>query len=300
MNPRRRRRLRSLYLWHRHLGLAAALLVLVLAISGVLLNHGHALGLDRRPVASAWLLDWYGIPAPRPGPAFALAQGHALQLGETLYLDTRPLPGRHGPLRGALSLPRFTVLATDRALLLLEPDGALVERLEGPALPPGEILRLGLDAQGAVVLETRRGRYAADADFIAWRPVRAAARWSRPLDVPPPTARRLALEARGRALSQERVLLDLHSGRILGPWGPYLMDAAAVLLVLLALSGPLLWLKARLKQRAHRRAARQHPRRHPRAAQGAPREEEQGPGEGRGDAAAARPVELPERAGARR
>jgi uncharacterized iron-regulated membrane protein len=33
------------------------------------------------------------------------------------------------------------------------------------------------------------------------------------------------------------VLLDLHSGRLLGQAGPYLMDAAAVLLGLLAASG---------------------------------------------------------------
>lgn len=48
---------------------------------------------------------------------------------------------------------------------------------------------------------------------------------------------------RGRILPWERVILDLHSGRIFGPWGPWLMDAAAILLLFLAGSGVSIWWK---------------------------------------------------------
>ena len=47
----------------------------------------------------------------------------------------------------------------------------------------------------------------------------------------------------GSPLSYERVLLDLHSGRIFGRVGVLVVDAAAVALLLLALSGFYMWFK---------------------------------------------------------
>ena len=57
------KQLRSLYLWHRYIGLAAALFVIVLTVTGLLLNHTEELGLDSSSVQSDTLLDWYGIHA---------------------------------------------------------------------------------------------------------------------------------------------------------------------------------------------------------------------------------------------
>jgi hypothetical protein len=46
---------------------SAALFVLILAASGLALNHTETLGLDERYVHSQALLGWYGIEAPEPG-----------------------------------------------------------------------------------------------------------------------------------------------------------------------------------------------------------------------------------------
>ena len=56
--------LRSLYIWHRYMGLAAALFVIVLAVTGLALNHTQELGLDSNYVKSGALLNWYGVQAP--------------------------------------------------------------------------------------------------------------------------------------------------------------------------------------------------------------------------------------------
>ena len=58
---------------------------------------------------------------------------------------------------------------------------------------------------------------------------------------------------RGYGLTLERVLLDLHSGRVLGSAGVLLVDAAAILFLLLAISGLWLWSRRRTSTRAHRR-----------------------------------------------
>jgi len=48
---------------------------------------------------------------------------------------------------------------------------------------------------------------------------------------------------RGQGLTVERVLLDLHSGRILAAAGVWLMDVVAVCMIVLALSGLILSLR---------------------------------------------------------
>ena len=45
---------------------------------------------------------------------------------------------------------------------------------------------------------------------------------------------------RGRGVTVERLLLDLHSGRIFSAAGPLLMDLVAVFLILLSVSGIIL------------------------------------------------------------
>ena len=51
-------------------------------------------------------------------------------------------------------------------------------------------------------------------------------------------------------------MLDLHSGRILGSWGVYLVDAAAILFMLLAITGVWLWGKRRASAQQHRQHLR--------------------------------------------
>ena len=46
-----------------------------------------------------------------------------------------------------------------------------------------------------------------------------------------------------QGLSLERLLLDVHSGRIFGRYGPWVVDAAAIALLMLGLSG--VWIYVR-------------------------------------------------------
>lgn len=105
--------MKAMLRWHRRVGLVAAALVVVLALSGVALNHSAVLDLDQRAVTTPLLLEWYGI------------------------------------------------------------------------------------------------------------------------------------NSSGRWLSLERILLDVHSGRIFGHYGPWLMDGAALMLLILAATGIIGWLRGR-------------------------------------------------------
>ena len=68
----------------------------------------------------------------------------------------------------------------------------------------------------------------------------------------------LLVAYRGNGLKLERVILDLHSGRIFGSYGLYLMDAAAIALLWLSLSGLWVWSSRRRKMRKKKHYRKHH------------------------------------------
>lgn len=248
------RLLRSLYVWHRYLGLTAALFVAWMALSGLLLNHTDDLHLDARHISSNALLDWYGIHAPAGIRVFHTKTLTLAGMGGNLYVNQRLQADVSGTLVGAVDFADMVVVALTDRLLLLTPAGALIERLDDASGLPAGITAVGVTAGRMLELHTAHGDYRTDTDLLQWTPyVSHGVRWATP--AAPSAAERAALDRawRGNGLTVERVLLDLHSGRILGRDGPFLMDGAAILFLLLACSGIWLWSRRRASARAHQR-----------------------------------------------
>ena len=258
----RRLPLRSIYVWHRYLGVSAALLVMLLAITGILLNHTERFQFDQRHVKTDWILDWYGIRSPEEYTSFRLGDRLLTLFGRHLYLDSLELEGEYERLVGGLNLPGMLVVATGQAILLLTPEGEIIERLDGSQGVPAGMKRIGIDQNGHPVIEGGHALYQPDADFLAWRHWTGRPeeiRWIEPEPLPQDLLDKLARHFRGEVLPVERLLLDLHSGRFFGAFGIYVMDAAALILLFLALSGSFLWWQQGRKRRAHRRSRRTHP-----------------------------------------
>ena len=250
--------LRNFYVWHRRLGAGAALLVILFALTGLPLNHSHELGLAQRHVQSNLLLDWYGIHAPEDITSLP-AGGHWIsQAGERLYLDAQEIPLHPGPLRGAVALPGMLVLATDSQLILLNEAGEVVEQLgEVNGIPAG--IQAIAAADGRLLAKTPSGTWISDELLFTWqRDENVDAQWSRPAELPDALRSAIDRAYRGKGLSLERLLLDLHSGRLWGNWGVWVMDAAALAMLFLGGSGAWVWWR---RQRHLRQQRRQKQRR---------------------------------------
>jgi len=233
-------RLRS---WHRSVGALAALFVLILAITGVMLNHTLDLKLEQRHLNWPWLLAHYGVADVTADRVYLLDDNVISQIDEQVFVDAQPVVKSLKPIIGGIHLDDITVVASDDALILLSPEGEYIETLGSAIGIPSNIQNIGL-FHGLPVLQTRNGMWRSDFLLEQWENISLqGVSWSEPTTMPDSVSKDLARYFHGEGITVERFVLDLHNGHILGAIGVWLLDFFGVLLVVLSLSGLWMWLK---------------------------------------------------------
>jgi hypothetical protein len=235
--------------WHARIGLTAVAFFLFLAATGVILNHATALGLDARYMHAGWLARWYGIGDELPSHAFRSGRHDLIAANGRWMLDGRVSGEKLPQPVGLVALPDMIVVATSDSLALYGQDGALIDRLERSALPAVPVQAVGT-GERLIVLRTAFGTFQSR-DALSWQPAqRDGVTWSAPADLSPTERERYAalLEP---GISVERILLDLHSGRFAGRYGPLAMDLVALFLGVLSLSGAWLFFKRKHRRERH-------------------------------------------------
>ena len=256
-----RHRLLSLFSWHRYMGLVLALFALLFAVTGLILNHTEELALDDRYVRSKSLLRLYGITAPAIETTFFTGSHWASQLGERLYLDDRELPvTTEYTLIGAAQTSRFLALCTAEEIVLLSMHGELIDMLGPEAHVPAPIVRFGITQNHELVVQTPQDTYISDDEVMKWRDEDIdvpLVTWSKRAYMPSDLREKIEQLYLRKGLPFERVVLDLHSGRIFGLAGTLVFDAAGIILILLALTGLGLWYIRLRKRQLHRKTLAQ-------------------------------------------
>jgi hypothetical protein len=230
---------------HRWLGISTALFLLVLSVTGIAINHANDWRLDTRFVGWDWVLDAYGIVAPEPAASFTDGDHRATQLGSRLYLDHVLVPREIDTLTGLVMLDATLVVASTRfEVLLLTTDGEFIDAVDLAGTLRAPISQLGR-ADGRAVVASDERILIADLDLASfgnWDEAgQADIHWSATATVPAAERQMLQRFYRGEGLTLERVLLDIHSGRILPVLGKALLDVIAVAVIVLCISGLLLW-----------------------------------------------------------
>lgn len=238
------RRNSALMRWHRRIGLVAAALVVVLAISGIALNHTTALGLDRQTVTTPWLLHHLGTESNAEMHGYT-AGGHWLVgLEDRVFFDGQMLAQTLDGIVGAAGIADAIAVAGRTEILLLTDDGVLIERITALPTP---ITGIGVTPDGRVAVAIAPDLvFTADASLLEWQQVRdSRIIWTTTSLIPDAIGEQVLQAYRGTGVSMERIFLEVHSGRIFGAYGPWLMDGAAILLLLLAGTGVIGWLRSR-------------------------------------------------------
>jgi hypothetical protein len=250
------------FLWHRRIGLLAIILVIILSITGIMLNHTESLKLDEKYVDSSLLLNWYGLHPSGDAVSYDVGDHVITVLDNLIFFNSYPVGKTEQTFHGAVKTDQLIALAFDTEIVLLTPDGEMVERM-----PTGhsfsDIQRIGIKYQRPVIETSGPLYYVADEHILDWDVVTAEnITWAKKITLGETKMKVLLESFRGRGLTQERVVLDLHSGRIFGQYGVYVMDAAAIALLWLSGSGLWVWWSRRRKQRNKRHFQKHHRKQH--------------------------------------
>lgn len=230
--------------WHRLLGIASVVIVILTTVSGIVLNHTDRLGLGQRPIDSVFINRHYGHELGELDAAFEIeGQWIAQSVGQVIA-QGREVYRQEGQLLGALRHEQAILLLFPSALVHFDEQFQLVDvygELDGLQAP---LRRIGT-AKGKPVVEDNQGLLAVDLNAAAFNPlaVDASPNWSSS-QIPPATVQAEVRAIAGASgVSTERVLLDFHSGRAFGPLGVLIVDLSAVALLFLAISGVYMWFK---------------------------------------------------------
>ena len=251
-NKRRhyRIKMRSMYQWHRYVGISIALFIILLSTTGILLNHTEFYKLDEHYVKSEWLLDWYGIEAPAQIRSYRVENYWLAQWQNRLFLDKKDLGNIDGDLKGVVMHKDVLFIALQGGVMLFTLQGELIEKLGHTNGLPEVINAIGINSYQQPVLKTPNGFYQADDQLVNYQPVSGnKVSWSEHMALPENVYEDMLSLYRGKGLTMERVILDLHSGRLFSGVGVYLMDIVALLMIFLAVSGGWIWAKRILRER---------------------------------------------------
>jgi hypothetical protein len=213
--------------------------ILILSVTGIALNHAQKLGLYETKVEARWLLDGYGMNPESPPINYTIGSTRLLWLENALFFNGKRIADT-SPLKGGARTQAIIIAATAEELILLTPAGEIVERLNGPSIPSGNIQNIALGEGKNLLVKTSAGLFGYDEsilDFSLLATVDPEPIWSAPSE-PKPDELEIALQYyRGEGLSLYRIILDIHSGRLFTRLGPWMMDIAALGLIALTLSG---------------------------------------------------------------
>ena len=234
--------------WHKKIGIFIVIFVIFLAISGIALNHSEKFKLNTTFIKMEWLLDLYQIsPNSEPIAYPSYNNNWITQLGQRVYFNDIEIITNVENLIGVVYINNTFVVGYDGKLMVLTEDGKLLESLSGAEGVPAGMKAIGVDDKDNVIIKSAHGYYRVNLDILNWNEHDLlSANW-------PDTSNniseklRIAIfnEYRGKGLTIERVLLDMHSGRVVGKWGTYFMDLVAILMLVISATGIWMWLKRR-------------------------------------------------------
>ncbi len=211
---------------HKNLGLALAVFLLLISITGILLNHSQVLGLAEQSVPALIASRYYTDDEVL---GFEVEGHYFFVLGDNLYADDVEI-AQCEALKGVVNLEYQLVILCDGELLLFMPDYKLIERI-GVAFGLPENIE-GISAhEGKLLLSRDEGIFSFDTDSLLAESVSGVEPvWPERKSVPDSFVL-------GESISWQQFVLDLHSGMFLGGFGKLFADLLAIFIIVMTISG---------------------------------------------------------------
>lgn len=230
--------------------MGATIFIVILCVTGFLLLHTEELRIQERLVSNESLLDLYNIQPESPPRTYYAGKKWVAQIDDQVYFELTILSPNHEILKGATMAMGIYVLAYENSIDLLTGNGELIERLTELHGVPKGIENIGGTSGDEVYLKTDKGYFISNQDLAVWEDAaQSDVTWSTQEKAPRSYTDQLLELYRGKGLPLERVITDLHSGRIFGKFGVWIVDISVFIFLVLSFTGWWSWYKRRELQK---------------------------------------------------
>ena len=235
----------KLHKWHRRIGLLAATFIVFLVITGIALQHSDDFSLNTRYLSNPWLLKYYGIK-PNPITTYQLGNQTISHAGETIYLSGKPITDEtssiHGAIKYAADSNNEIIIATSNSLIVIDNIGHLIDEITTQDGLKEAPIGIALSKNNTTVVRGINTYWESFGDFTSWQKLQGPhPYWVAPTITLPALRQVIESHDMSKQINLERFLLDAHSGRFFGKYGIYVIDIAAILLLILSITGIWLW-----------------------------------------------------------
>jgi hypothetical protein len=239
--------------WHKRIGLFAFFFMGWLGLSGFLINQSASWGYDTVRIDWGWVMALYGLYPEPPRTGFVAGDRWLAVTADYTLFDASPLSERIAEPRGFVESSsggeRLLYVATESSLVVLSLEGERYDELRSPILPVSTVRRVGTAADGSAIAVQDLDAYQSSDGGNNWQTVDPAkVSWSIPQAMPEAERSRL-LEYSRPSVSLEHVLVDMHSGRLFGEIGAWVINAVGFAAIWLAISGTWMWYRINANRR---------------------------------------------------
>ena len=228
---------------HKYIGIVSVVVIIMLVITGILLNHTQSLSLDQQNTSSKVLNNWYGIKIPQAKKGFKNKNTWFAVVAQTLYINQNKVNHvKLESLKAVEKLPFGWLVVGKHKLILLTDQAKLID-----------IIKLDIEVistysqRQKLTLKLKNGLlYQLDAPYEKLTQIEYLKQSKKTLllsELPTKIKNEINQHLNQGGLTLERVILDIHSGRFFGKFGVYIIDFFSLLFLILSLTGFLIYLK---------------------------------------------------------
>lgn len=242
--------------WHQRAGLFSFIFMGWLGVSGFLLNQSAPWGLDAIRVKSQLIMSMYGLYPQVPESGYISENHWLVNTTENTVMDglklDRHIPSPLGFAVTGKSDDLKMYVATKEKLTLVNGRGEVLEEISDYMLPVSAINQVGYlpgaDGESQKIVVRGEASYSTE-DGFTWTRLNDAdelVKWSSlsPIDE---NIKKDVLPFASPTVALEQVIIDMHSGRLFGRFGPYVINAVGVACLWLSISG--VWMMWRSNRR---------------------------------------------------
>ncbi len=226
---------------HRLLGLVCFPFMLLMASTGILLNHTDDLKLSQTELRWNWLMSWYDIKKPNTFLSISEKKHTITQIEQRIYLNSKEILISKQPLIAAKIFDKEIILFLTNHICITTIEGELIEKIKNHHGLPSPIDKCGTIENTQLIIQSNNKLYNCDLDELNFKTYNQSKKitWLKTDVQTSEVSQKLYDNYSGKGISAHKLITDLHNGFFFTSLGKLFLDIIGLLFIFLSCTG--LW-----------------------------------------------------------